>query len=62
MPLNVGETFNVFRIVRLLGSGGTGEVYLAQHPRRPGHDALRVLREDWSAEPGYRERFGRETD
>ncbi|MGA5539325.1 serine/threonine-protein kinase [Mycolicibacterium nivoides] len=62
MPLNVGETFNVFRIVRLLGSGGTGEVYLAQHPRRPGHDALRVLREDWSAEPGYRERFGREAD
>lgn len=62
MPLNVGETFNVFRIVRLLGSVRTGEVYLAQHPRRPGRDALRVLREDWSAEPGYRERFGREAD
>lgn len=62
MPLNVGETFAVFRIVRLLGSGGAGEVYLAQHPRRPGHDVLRVLPEAWSAETGYRERLGREAD
>ncbi|MGW4095788.1 serine/threonine-protein kinase [Mycobacterium sp. NPDC004974] len=62
MPLNVGETFSVFRIDRLLGPGETGEVYLAQHPRRPGRDALTVLPEDWSAEPGYRERFCREAD
>ncbi|WP_238390513.1 MULTISPECIES: serine/threonine-protein kinase [unclassified Mycolicibacterium] len=62
MPLNVGETFAVFRIIRLLGSGGTGEVYLAQHPRRPGRDALTVLPEGGSAEPEYRERFCREAD
>ncbi|MFV8052527.1 serine/threonine-protein kinase [Mycobacterium sp. 48b] len=62
MPLNVGETFAVFRIVRLLGSSGTGEVYLAQHPRRPGRDALTVLAADWAAEPEYRERFCREAD
>ncbi|WKG06013.1 serine/threonine-protein kinase [Mycolicibacterium sp. HK-90] len=62
MPLNVGETFAVFRIVRVLGSGGTGEVYLAQHPRRPGMEALRVLPTDWSAEPGYPERCGLEAD
>ncbi|MDH6193585.1 serine/threonine-protein kinase [Mycobacterium frederiksbergense] len=62
MPLNAGETFAVFRIIRLLGSGGTGEVYLAQHPRRPRGDALTVLSKDWSAEPEYRERFCREAD
>ncbi|WP_077739138.1 serine/threonine-protein kinase [Mycolicibacterium boenickei] len=62
MPLNVGEAFSVFRIVRSLGSGGTGEVYLAQHPRHGGRVALTVLPEDWSAEPGYRDRFHREAD
>lgn len=62
MPLNVGETFAVFRIVRLLGSGGTGEVYLAQHPRRPDRDALTMLPEYRSVEPGYNERFHREAD
>ena len=35
MPLNGGAVFAGFRIVRLLGSGGMGEVYLAQHPRLP---------------------------
>ena len=29
MPLNSGEIFAGFRIIRLLGSGGMGEVYLA---------------------------------
>ncbi|WP_217157544.1 serine/threonine-protein kinase [[Mycobacterium] fortunisiensis] len=62
MPLNVGATFAVFRIVRLLGSGGPGEVYLAAHPRRSGREALRVLPADWSDDPQYRERFGREAD
>ena len=62
MPLDVGETFSVFRIVRPLSSGGTGEVYLAQHPRRRGREALTVLPTAWSAEPGYPERFCLEAD
>ena len=40
MPLNDGEIFAGFSIIRLLGSGGMGEVYLAQHPRLPRRDAL----------------------
>jgi serine/threonine-protein kinase len=32
MPLVNGEEFAGFRILRFLGSGGMGEVYLAQHP------------------------------
>ncbi len=35
LSLNDGAIFAGFRIMRLLGSGGMGEVYLAQHPRLP---------------------------
>jgi serine/threonine protein kinase len=62
MPLNDGETFAGFRIVRLLGSGGMGEVYLAQHPRLPRRNALKVLPRDVSADAEYRARFNREAD
>ena len=62
MPLSEGQTFAGYRIVRLLGSGGVGEVYLAQHPRLPRRDALKVLHAEVSADPDYRERFIREAD
>jgi serine/threonine protein kinase, bacterial len=62
MPLTSGETFAEFRIVRLLGAGGMGEVYLAEHPRLPRQEALKVLRRDVSADGEYRERFNREAD
>jgi serine/threonine protein kinase len=62
MPLSGGQTFAGYRIVRLLGSGGMGEVYLAQHPRLPRHNAIKVLPADVSADPDYRARFEREAD
>ena len=60
MPLSDGATFAGFTIVRLLGSGGMGEVYLAQHPRLPRKDALKILPAEWSADEEYRSRFDRE--
>lgn len=62
MPLAIGAVFARYRIVRLLGSGGMGEVYLAEHPRLPRQDALKVLFESMSNDPDYRERFNREAD
>jgi serine/threonine-protein kinase len=62
MPLADGATFAGYTVVRLLGSGGMGEVYLAQHPRLPRRDALKVLPASVSADNEYRERFNREAD
>jgi len=62
MPLTAGQTFAGYTIIRLLGSGGMGEVYLAQHPRLPRRDALKILRPDVSADDDYRHRFIREAD
>jgi serine/threonine-protein kinase len=62
MPLADGATFAGYTIVRQLGAGGMGEVYLAQHPRLPRQDALKVLPTSVSADSEYRERFDREAD
>ncbi|HEV7418794.1 MAG TPA: serine/threonine-protein kinase [Mycobacterium sp.] len=62
MALADGTTFAGYTIVRRLGSGGMGEVYLARHPRLPRQDALKVLRPEVSADGEYRERFNREAD
>ena len=62
MPLAAGQTFAGYSIVRLLGSGGMGEVYLAEHPRLPRRDALKVLPADVCSDTEYRQRFDREAD
>lgn len=62
MPLRIGETFAGYRVLRLLGSGGMGEVYLVQHPRLPRQEALKLLRADISRDESFRERFIREAD
>lgn len=60
--LTDGEVIAGYTILRMLGSGGMGEVYLAEHPRLPRHDALKVLSATVCADSEYRERFNREAD
>lgn len=57
-----GTDFAGYTIVRCLGSGGMGEVYVARHPRLPRQDALKVLRPEMSGNHEFRERFLREAD
>lgn len=62
MPLTSGEVFAGYRIQRLLGAGGMGEVYLARHPRLPRLYAIKVLPAAASNDSDYRSRFNREAD
>jgi len=54
--------FAGYTILRRLGAGGMGEVYLAQHPRLPRHDALKILPSELTANDEFRQRFSREAD
>jgi serine/threonine-protein kinase len=62
MPLTDGQVIAGYTILRSLGAGGMGEVYLAQHPRLPRRDALKVLSATVCSESEYRQRFNREAD
>jgi len=59
VPL-VGQTFGKCKLVRLLGKGGMGSVYLAEHLflRRPV--AIKILSRDHSADAEETARFERE--
>lgn len=62
MPLAAGQVIAGYTVVRSLGAGGMGEVYLAEHPRLPRNDALKVLPAAVCADDEYRIRFEREAD
>jgi serine/threonine-protein kinase len=61
MPLVDGATVAGFSIVRLLGCGQIGELYVAEHPRLQRQDALELVSADLSADPEYRYRFKQES-
>ncbi len=62
MPLADGQLFAGYTILGVLGSGGMGEVYLAEHPRLPRRDALKVLGTAVSDDAEYRQRFNQEAE
>lgn len=55
-PLEPGQTFGAYRVVKLLGRGGMGEVYEAEHLDSGRHVAIKRLR-GWFDEAGDRARF-----
>ncbi len=57
-----GAVFAGYTIVRRLGAGGMGEVYLAQHPRLPRRDAVKILPGELTENLEFRQRFNREAD
>jgi Tol biopolymer transport system component len=56
----VGTTLNHYRIVRELGSGGMGEVYVAEDLKLHRQVALKVLPAEVAGDPDRRQRFERE--
>jgi len=62
MPFNNGEVFAGYVIQRMIGTGGMGEVYLAQHPRLPRQDALKILSSASTTDEEFRARFVREAE
>jgi Protein kinase domain/TPM domain len=60
--LSEGQVFAGYTIIRRLGTGGMGQVYLAQHPRLPRRDAVKILPSELTANDEFRQRFNREAD
>ena len=56
----IGTEFAGYRIDGLLGRGGMGVVYRAEHPRLGASIALKVMAPDLAMDEGFRERFVRE--
>ncbi|BBZ38461.1 serine/threonine-protein kinase [Mycobacterium conspicuum] len=61
MALASGATFAGYTVARRLGSGVTGEVYLAQDSRSQRWVALKVLAPQLSSDEEFRQRFATET-
>lgn len=57
-----GATFAGYRIQGLLGRGGMGTVYLAQHPRLPRSVALKLLNREVCTDPELARRFEQEAN
>jgi serine/threonine-protein kinase len=60
MTLSVGTRLGPYQIVSAIGAGGMGEVYKARDTRLDRTVAVKVLSQEFQADPTRRERFDRE--
>ena len=58
--LRSGEVFGSYRVIRLLGRGGMGEVYEVEHVDLVKRYALKIVSPELMNSPGALERFKRE--
>jgi eukaryotic-like serine/threonine-protein kinase len=56
----IGRSIGNYRIVRVIGEGGMGTVYLAEHPMIGKRVAVKMLRPDLGTDPGLVSRFFQE--
>ena len=60
MPLEPGAQFGEFKLIRPIGRGSMGEVFLAEQPSLRRSVALKILHPSLTADPAVLERFRRE--
>ena len=58
--LEPGDVVDVYRVVRLLGRGGMGEVYEVEHQKLRTRYALKIIPHRLARQTGFVERFERE--
>src|SRR5829696_833706 len=59
--IGIGTQLGGYRLIGLLGEGGTGAVYLAQGPDDGEHVAIKVMPAELAANDSFRRRFLRES-
>ena len=56
----LGTRFGPYELRSLIGTGGMGEVYRAYHTVKDRMVALKLLRAETAADPGFQQRLWRE--
>lgn len=59
-PSSKEQTYGPYKLIRLIGKGGMGSVYLAEHGETKKQIALKILAEQFSKIPDVVKRFKRE--